>query len=41
MEGLDELELVWRGDYMNRCAVSEFLQDKVRLCSFPPHRRGV
>ncbi len=31
MEGLDELELVWRSDYMHRHAVSEFLKDKVRL----------
>ena len=31
MGGLDELELVWRGDYMHRRAVSEFLRDKVRL----------
>jgi hypothetical protein len=32
MEGLDELERVWRGDYMRRRAVSEFLRDKVSRC---------
>ena len=39
MEGLDELERVWRGDYMHRRAVSEFLRDKVRrrrTPSLPP-----
>ena len=30
MEGLDELERVWRRDYAPRRAVSDFLQDKVR-----------
>jgi len=39
MGGLDELELVWRGDYMHRRAVSEFLRDKFigskRLVSMP------
>ena len=29
MGGLDALEQVWRGDYMRRRAVSEFLRDKV------------
>ena len=50
MEGLDELERVWRGDYMHRRAVSEFLRDKVRpppppqtspLSLASAHRRGV
>ena len=50
MEGLDELERVWRGDYMHRRAVSEFLRDKVRpppspqtgpLSRASAHRRGV
>ena len=30
MDGLDELEQVWRRDYMRRRAISEFLRDKVR-----------
>ncbi len=39
MEGVDELELVWRSDYMRRRAVSDFLRDKVRRR--PPSLRAV